>query len=105
MGGNFTPETVHDTISQIKEYFYEAFKGTEFPLVTINKLYGIITTQTTWRMTNVNVVYSEELIKIGKWYPLHTKVTIDLKSTTQIEAEGKPYTSNGPLGKPDISWY
>lgn len=114
MGGDFTPEKVHNTISQIKEYYYKAFLAVgnsgngKFPLVTITKFYGIITTQSTWRMTNVSVSYSEELVKIdGKWYPLHVKVTIDLESTTQIKGPkgDKTLTANGPLEKPDLTWY
>jgi hypothetical protein len=112
IGGGFVPDEVHHTISQIKEYFYKAFISAggskKFPLVTINKLYCIITTRSTWRMHDVNVVYSEELIKVaGKWYPLHVKVTINLKSTTQIGSSSgdKPYAPSGPLAKPDITWY
>lgn len=115
MGAYFVPEEVHFTISSMKDYYYGAFisvaGGSRFPIVTIEKLYEVITQTSTWRMTDLNITYSEELIKVtGIWYPLHVKVAISLKSTTKIamdlgNSQKSPLTMDGPLSAPSLLWY
>ena len=118
------PDSIHNIISGIKSYFYRAYFGEQgkqlYPVVYIYKLYNIIdgTKQdnlpATFRMMDVNVKYSKELVKVSeKWFPLHTKVSINLESASQL----KPIKTNGDNGgesimqftnlpkQPNFKWY
>jgi hypothetical protein len=112
IGGEWTPDKVHTTISKVKGYFYTAYKGSalkEYPAVIITNLYNIITQKTTWRMDSVNITYSPELIKLdGAWYPLHVKMAMNLLSATRLagESDKTPMQKITKLeSKPELGWY
>ncbi len=110
-GGNWPPERIHSIIDDVKSYFYLVYIAkfdSNYPAVIITKLYGLITQRTSWRMNNVEVTYSPELIKIGgKWYPLHTTLNLDLLSVTQIKGGiSGPMTSiTNIVDKVEPGWY
>lgn len=110
-GGNFTPEKIMDAINAVKGYFYTGYLGSGFenyPAVIITKLYGYINEETSWRMTNLDLSFSEELILVdGSWFHLHTKMTMSLEAATQLggpSGEALIPVSNLKL-KPTIGWY
>lgn len=87
LGGRFNAGFIHSTVSEVKGYFYHAYAGEldKYPAVVINKLYNLIQEKTTWRMDSVDITYSEEKANIGGWYPIHTKMTMNLKSATNLQ--------------------
>lgn len=87
-GGQFPPSTIQNTLGNVKGYFYTGYLGSgvvTYPAVIITKLYQIINTRTSWRMTNLDITYSEELVQINsQYFPLHSKMTMSLESATQL---------------------
>lgn len=117
-GGEFPPERIHRITSEIKAYFYGAYFGSDrknYPAVTIFELYDIVPQgggeSSTWRMMNVDVKRSKELVKIeDSWYALHTVLTMNLESASQLqnpnEGEAAPVFEFDNLVKfPQVEWY
>ena len=126
IGGIFTPTRVHDIISNIKAYFYHINAGqvngdsVTFPVVEIRRLYGLITRRTTWRMMNMDVQYSEEMVqednvRVGDppvdapFYPLHVELTMNLESATRLskshDEQDSPFDVKSLETRPRLSWY
>lgn len=117
-GGQFPPDVVHKITSRIKAYFYGAYFGgkkNRYPIVKILNFYELIDDDTAWRMMNVDIKRSKEMVNIikagsSKWYPLHTTLTMNLESATQLvdpeDSKGTPIFDfpNLPL-KPTLEWY
>jgi hypothetical protein len=112
----WVPYKIHSIISSIKSYFYAPYLGSgvsKYPLVEINKFYHVITSRSTWRMMSIDVSYSEELIKsYNQVYPIHTKVSLNLESVTQIASMAIVGEEKGPASfndnaeeKPSFSWF
>ena len=117
VGGNFPPQRIHQIISNVKAYFYHIAAGQinsnsqKYPAVWIDKFYNIITRRTTWRMMDIDVKYSEELVKVNQvFYPLHVTLTMNLEASTRLaSSRTDPSTELYPIDvlakRPHLSWY
>ena len=111
-GGQFPPTTIQQTLSNVKSYFYTGYLGSgvlTYPAVIITRLYALIDTETSWRMTNLDIAFSEELIQIGgQYFPLHSKMTMSLESATQLGKIGGGETlinASNLQAAPSLQWY
>ena len=94
----FTPESIALEIRTLKRYFFE-FEGIkEYPVVVVK--YGqVIPEEMNFRLRDVNVQYSRELMNDGS--PLHSKVNVTLELATKLNVskEDKDSLSKRAKGK------
>lgn len=113
VGGNFTASKIWDTVNGVKSYFYTGYLGSgleQYPAVIINDFYNYIHDQrTSWRMTNLDISFGEELIGVNNnWLHLHTKMVMSLESATQLGriGGGESLLQADNLEKaPKVAWY
>lgn len=136
-GGKFTPLKLHSVLSKIKSYFYGAYfandreEKSEYPRVLIRQLYEVVPTVrnarnnaisdgraisgnddgeggATFRMMNVNIKYSKELVRVGgNWYPLHVKLGMNLESVSKLknEKDDVPFKFSNLIDRPFVEWF
>jgi len=107
--GEWGADKVQKQITNAKGHLYKhgGKTGPNAPYATLN-MYGIAPDGSTWRVSDVNIKYSQELIRDGIIWPLHSKLTIRLDLFTQ----GAPLQGGDPLNKveglpekPEELWY
>lgn len=111
-GGNFVPSKIKDSINIWKNCLYYGDANeplTRAPIVKINKLYKVIEGGATFRLMNIKVGYSEELIQIGgDWWHVETTLSVDLELAHTLAGYGtgtKEFFNDTRLNKtPQATW-
>lgn len=102
----FTGSRIASILRDLKSYFFE-FKKTTYPIVEV-KYMEVIPIITKFRLRDVNITYSPEIVDNGGQHPLHTKVSTKLQLATSVgsEAEQEAKLVNGAL-LPNVpsQWY
>ena len=107
----WTVPLINTMLRNLRSYFFEFVKGV-YPVAAV-KCGGAIPVVTLFRIMDVNITYSDELINNGGIGPLHYKVTVSLELATKLSTEsGFEVAENQedkldiqPLGKAQFGWY
>ncbi len=97
---------VGNTLRKLKSYFFE-FKQKPYP-VAIIKYTHVIPENINFRIADVNISYSNEIVENNGFHPLHTKVVVSLEMATTINypGTGKPGKLKiEPLKPAVFNWY
>lgn len=123
-GEQWSGEKITRIAQAVKSYFYRSvqntvrFSGDEEgaigPAITIRKLYGAVyggasTVNSTWRLLQVDVSYSDTLVfEAQSYWPLKTKISMSCASYTQIggfNEDPKMGAASNLEEFPRPSWY
>lgn len=92
-------KNIANNLRNLKSYFYEfgfmAGKARVYPLVYVRYM-QIIPVITDFRMRDLNITYSEEIVENNGLHPLHTKVSVELEVATNLSAMGKDEVTGEP---------
>jgi hypothetical protein len=107
----WTVTEINTQLRNLRSYFFE-FSRKTYPVAAV-KCGGVIPIATKFRIMDVNVAYSDELIDNGGIGPLHYKVTTTLELATNLSKLGTPTDAEKeqeklnvqPLGKAQFDWY
>jgi hypothetical protein len=103
---NFTGKKIASILRTLKSYFF-TFKFIRYPLVKFKYMY-VLPVLTDFRMMSCNITYSPEKVNSGGgYYPIWSKVGIELELATTLSNPQKPPAKNVAPGlkpvRPD--WY
>ena len=99
-GNEWNPYRIKGILTHLRAYYYRALdaKGgfnleetfAALPLITIYRLYNIITSESTWRSSSISITPSNKLVSFNEIYtPLSYEVGIDLELVTQLQFDDK----------------
>ena len=79
-------KTISENLRNLKSYNFK-FKPDFYPLVRVKYMH-VLPEITDFRMEDVNITYSPELVfSGGDFYPLHTKVIVNLSLATSVNVK------------------
>jgi len=106
----FTSKKISNELRKLKSYFFEFGKerfNMIYPKIDV-KYTEVIPVITPFRLRDLSITYSEELINNNGWHPLHTKVSTDLELVTLVsnEEQGKEgIVVNSGVANTQWEWY
>ena len=106
----FTSKKISNELRKLKSYFFEFGKerfNMIYPKIDV-KYTEVIPVITPFRLRDLSITYSEELINNNGWHPLHTKVSPDLELVTLVsnEEQGKEgIVVNSGVANTQWEWY
>lgn len=81
------------------------------PVLVIEKMYGIIETQSTWALNTVDVTHGEKIIEHedGLFGPIKTEISFSCSEWTRMQDQGRALDANMAIAnlvdKPTVLWY
>lgn len=103
----WTVPEINKMLRNLRSYFFE-FSGEVYPVAAI-KCGAVIPVATKFRIMDVSIAYSDELIDNDGIGPLYYKVTVSLELATNLSTgdkpEDPPKLDIEPLGAAIFEWY
>jgi hypothetical protein len=101
----WTCTKIAENLKKLKSYFFEFVPGV-YPVAKVTYT-RVIPVETCFRLLDVNVQYSHEIVNNNGLHPLHSKVNVSLQLATNVN---EPFQKDGkvevpPLGPATFDWY
>jgi len=92
----FNAKKIYGEIHKLKTYFF-GWKGGNYPIVRVN--YTLVLQDVPFRLRNLNITHSPEIVRNKGTYPLYTKVACVLELATNVSSLDKEKRSDKPKMK------
>lgn len=101
----FSASNIATILRGLKSYFFLFKRGT-YPVVKF-KFSEVVPDAMNFRMMNCQITHGPEMVMSGgKFYPLYSKVSVNLELATKINVPGEPpKVSEPPLLGAQATWY